>query len=219
MCLEPLVGRKVAEVMEHIVRQGDCIASIAAKYRWQWQTLWNHPDNAGLRQKRLNPNVLYPGDVINIPDKSIRAQNCATEKRHVFQTSSTSTSFKVRLLEDGQPRKNVRYTLQVDELTLTGTTDAQGMVEQKIPATASQAVLVTPEDSFTFDLGKLDPIEEDSGMRQRLQNLGFLHAEESWGLEEMLSEAVREFQQQHGLPVTGDVDAATRQELIRIHGS
>jgi peptidoglycan hydrolase-like protein with peptidoglycan-binding domain len=205
--------------VEHIVEQGDCLASIAAKYKWQWQTLWNHPQNAALRQKRKNPNVLYPGDVVNIPDKSTKTQDCATGEKHVFQTSGATTLFKVRLLEDGQPRQNVSYTLQVDQLTFTGTTDSQGTVVHKIPAAASQATLMTPEDTLTFELGKLDPIEEDSGISHRLRNLGLLHADETSESEDMVSEAVREFQQQQGLPVTGEVDDMTRQKLAQAHGS
>jgi hypothetical protein len=205
--------------MEYVVQQGDCLASIAAMNKRSWQTLWNHPDNAALKKKRQSPNVLYPGDVVNIPDIVVKTHACATGATHVFQTSSAKTLFRVRLLEDGRPRKNLKYELHVDQLTFTGTTDGDGMVEQRIPATASQAILVTVEDAISFDFGNLDPIEEDSGAKQRLRNLGFLHEAEASGSDDVLSDAVREFQQQWGLPVTGQVDATTRQKLLQAHGS
>ena len=205
--------------MQYVVKQGDCLASIAATSRRSWQTLWDHPDNAALRKKRPNPNVLYPGDVINIPDILVKIHACATGATHVFQTSSPKTLFRIRLLEDGQPRKNLKYELHVDQLTFTGTTDGNGMVEQKIPASASRAILVTAEDAFTFDLGNLDPVDEDSGAKQRLSNLGLLHEAEASGAEDALSAAVQDFQQQYGLSVTGQLDAPTRQKLLQAHGS
>ena len=39
----------------HVVSQGDCIVTIAKQYGFlKWQTLWDHPKNAGLKAKRKN---------------------------------------------------------------------------------------------------------------------------------------------------------------------
>ena len=205
--------------MQYVVQQGDCLASIAARNRRSWQTLWNHPDNVDLKAKRLNPNVLHPGDVVNIPDVVVKLHACATGSTHVFQTSNATTMFRIRLLEDGQPRKNLKYELRIGERSFTGTTDGNGMVEQEIPADASQAILVTAEDAFSFDLGHLDPVDEDSGVKQRLANLGFLFEADAAAPEDALSAAVQEFQQQSGLPLSGELDKATRQKLLQAHGS
>jgi LysM repeat protein len=43
----------------YTVKQGDHLSSIAHEYGFpDYQTIWNHADNAQLKQKRKNPNVL-----------------------------------------------------------------------------------------------------------------------------------------------------------------
>jgi len=49
---------------EHLVRPGDCIASLAATCGVSVATIWDHPDNAALRQRRASPHQLMPGDVV-----------------------------------------------------------------------------------------------------------------------------------------------------------
>ena len=54
----------------HTVKQGECLSSIAAKYGFgDWKALYDHPSNAALKKKRPNPHVLFPGDVVSIPEK------------------------------------------------------------------------------------------------------------------------------------------------------
>ena len=53
----------------HTVEQGEHLSSIAAKYGFQKvATIWDHPDNAGLKSKRKNPHILLPGDKVVIPE-------------------------------------------------------------------------------------------------------------------------------------------------------
>src|SRR5262245_42749248 len=66
------------------VEQGDCIASIAARFGYLWQTIWNAPANAEIKRIRKDPNVLLPGDRVVLPDKLLRHEACDTEKRHRF---------------------------------------------------------------------------------------------------------------------------------------
>jgi LysM domain len=56
--------------VSYIVNIGDSLSSIARRHGIKsWRELYNHPDNAGLRSKRPNPNVIFPGDVVIIPQK------------------------------------------------------------------------------------------------------------------------------------------------------
>ena len=127
--------------------------------------------------------------------------------------------FRLRLLEEGEPRRNVAYTLQVDDLTLRGTTNGEGKLEHEIPADATSAVLTTAEDSYSFQLGGLDPVDEISGLQHRLQNLGYLAESADGELNDSTKAALRDFQQKYNLPVNGELTEATKSKLLEIHGS
>jgi hypothetical protein len=54
---------------EYIVVSGDYLSKIAKRFGFDdWRTIYNHPDNAAFRAKRPNPNLIYPGDRLMIPD-------------------------------------------------------------------------------------------------------------------------------------------------------
>ncbi|MBC7927680.1 MAG: LysM peptidoglycan-binding domain-containing protein, partial [Bryobacteraceae bacterium] len=38
---------------QHIVQAGDCVSSIAEYYGFDWERLWNLPENATVKQSRL----------------------------------------------------------------------------------------------------------------------------------------------------------------------
>jgi hypothetical protein len=56
--------------LEHRVRQGECLASIAARHGLpSAEALFDHPDNAELKRRRKHPGVLSPGDVVKVPER------------------------------------------------------------------------------------------------------------------------------------------------------
>ena len=58
----------------HKVKQGECISSIAEDYGFSWERIWNDLNNEELKQKRKDPNILYPGDEVVIADKEVREE-------------------------------------------------------------------------------------------------------------------------------------------------
>ena len=208
----------------HKVSQGECLSSIATKYGFsEWRAIFDHPDNAGLRRKRPNPNVLFPGDEIAIPDKESKAIACATGLSHRFVVKRPKTRVRIQLCNGtGTPYGGKRYKLTVEGAAVEGMTDAEGMVDQPVPPDAREGELVLwPSDDaktmcrFKLALGALDPAGELTGAIARLANLGFaiLGAEN----ESASRGALREFQQAHGLEVTGALDAATSAKLRQLH--
>jgi hypothetical protein len=202
--------------MEYTVEQHDCLSSLGEKFGIPWEIIWNHSENAALKQKRKNPHVIFPGDKIFIPEIEIKEEIGATEKKHKFKKKSEKVLLRLRLLEEDVPRKNLKYTLVVNDQNIEGTTDGDGKLEQKIPASATEAWIKTKEDVYHLKLGGLDPVEEDSGIEQRLKNLSFLGNEAN---AEAIAAAIKAFQEKHGLSATGNIDEAVRNKLRDIHGS
>jgi hypothetical protein len=69
----------------HIVQAGECLASIAYEHGFFWETLWNHPDNAALKERRSSPFHLLPGDEVVVPEKRLREETRSPEEKHTFK--------------------------------------------------------------------------------------------------------------------------------------
>src|SRR5688500_15939054 len=97
----------------HVVRQGECLSAIAKQYGFSsYRILYEHPGNAGLREQRPNPNLIYPGDIIIIPDKLSKEIAIPTGAAHHFQAIRYFKVLRVRLkLSTGEPVADHPYQL------------------------------------------------------------------------------------------------------------
>jgi N-acetylmuramoyl-L-alanine amidase len=188
------------------VTQGQCLLSIASETGHHWNTIWNDPANAELRSRR-RPNILLPGDAVTIPPIEPRTESGATEQRHRFRRRGEPAVLRLTLLDNGEPRANAEYVLTIDGERREGRTDGEGTLAEPLPCGARRAVLRIGEEELDVQLGGVDPIEEPSGVRQRLENLGFAGPD-----------AIRRFQESRGLEATGEADQATRDRLLQDHG-
>jgi N-acetylmuramoyl-L-alanine amidase len=209
--------------VEHKVKQGDCISSIAEKYGLFWEKVWNHSNNAELKDKRKDPNVLYPGDVVFVPDKEDKEESCSTEQRHRFRAKGVPALVRLVLVDDeSEPRKDEPYILEIDGELYSGTTDNDGKIEHRIRPNAREGKLLfgaEGEEEYLLQLGNLDPVEEISGVQERLQNLGFDCGKIDGHMGAKTESALRAFQKKYQLQVTGQPDEATRQKLKGLHES
>lgn len=197
------------------------MSSIADAHGYFWETLWDHPDNSDLRKTRRNPEALLSGDRVTLPDKQPRWAACRTGQRHVFKRRGVPVRIRLQLTRGAtEPLGSRRYELEVEGRTYTGTTEADGLLEQWISTRARTATLRVwideDEEPWVVELriGHLDPLETTSGLRGRLENLGFTCGEDG----EKLSAALRAFQESAGLTATGEIDGATLEKLDDIYG-
>jgi hypothetical protein len=222
----------------YLVRSGDCIDSIAARFHVDAATLWNHPGNADLRARRPHPNLLLAGDEVRVPPGSAPAPvsvQPGTQNRYrgvpatiplrlrliaEREVSSTATS---RTYED-HPLASTPYVLRCEGVEVRGQTDDQGSIEARVPTHAVLASLVVDEGTeqewtATLRIGYLDPIDTPSGIAQRLHNLGRSRRSAISGTQMGGLSGLVPFQRAHDLPSPGTVDQPTLDLLARLHGS
>jgi hypothetical protein len=199
------------------VQQGECLSSIARDRGFFWKTLWNHPSNTEIKTKRKDPNVLLPGDLLFIPQRTAKVQSCQTDKRHKFVLKGEPCSLKLTVMIHKKPRAGEPYLLTIDGKTTTGALDGNGTLEVPIASNAKGGTLVVGsppfEEKFDLVLGAMDPVSNGQGVQKRLENLGFDFSETSIG------ETIAQFQKEFGLKVTGDFDDSTRKRLEQEHFS
>ena len=202
--------------MRHVITEGDTTSGLASQHGFSPHTIWNHPDNAGIRQKRRDMNILMPGDILIIPDKQLKQVTAATEQLHRFVLRNTPALFQLQLYHaDGTERSNQDYRLVVDDRSYSGTTDGQGLLIEYISprAKAGRIELLPEMDRIDLRFGTLNPLEEDSGVRRRLANLGF----PSGDTAEELRAALTAFQKDCQLEPTGELNEQTRRRLAELH--
>ena len=202
------------------IKQGDCIERIAYNKGFFWETLWNHPQNEGLKKKREEPNVLFPGDSLFIPEKTIKTESIDTEKLHRFRKKGIPSIIRMVLLdEDDEPLKNIKYILKIDGEIVSGKTDSEGKLSHPVNPNVKKGKLIIGEDKDEYDLeiGHIDPISEINGIQNRLNNLGIFCGKIDGVLGPKTEEDIQEFQVAYGLEVTGKIDEQTKNKLKEIY--
>ena len=127
----------------HKVKQGEYLSKIAKQYGFlDHKPIWDHPENTELKQQRQNPNILFPGDRLFIPDKQAKTEAVATEQRHRFKIKGELPLLRIVLKDiNDQPIANTACTLQVETTVHELTTNGKGLIEQSIPKTAEKGTL------------------------------------------------------------------------------
>ena len=204
----------------HTVKQGEHLAAIAARYGFgDASAIWDHPDNQALKEQRGDPNVLLEGDQVVIPDARPKTETGETGRHHRVRIKRPRLMLRF-VVQDGRgaPLANQSFTLEVDGRMVGGETDADGLLEQEVPTGAKKGVLEIADTRIEFEVGKLDPVEEVSGWRARLTNLGYEPGDKDDPADPVLRSAIEEFQCDNGIGVTGDLDDATLAKLREVYG-
>jgi hypothetical protein len=211
-----------------VIQQGECLSAIATKYGFAtYRALYDHPENASLRWLRPNPNVIFPGDVVFIPDKEPKTRSCATTRQHNFVLHRTTVRLRLVLEDDkGVVLADRPYVLTVDGAEHRGRTSPDGMLDVQISARATRGELwiwpggtegPTGGEVFALALGALDPVEEVTGVQARLNNIGYHCGNIDGLIGPATRRALRDFQAHQGLDPSGAVDEPTRRRLREVH--
>jgi len=224
----------------HIVAQGETLSGIARQHGFSsYKTLWDAAENKELKDKRKNPNILFPGDQLFIPDKETKDETRATDKKHRFELQAESLKIRIELMGlKNAPSAGHECTLTVEADSHELTTKADGILEQTISEQAKTGKIIDrgkPGEEFRIEreiplkIGHLDPVEKVSGQIGRLNNLGYIAGdipghtltsaeEEKIRKTPQFLSAVEEFQCDFGLKVDGDCGANTQAKLVKVHG-
>jgi Putative peptidoglycan binding domain len=210
----------------HVVRRGECLSIIARRYGFgDYKVIYDHPDNASFKQKRPNPNVIFPGDTVVIPDKQTKQHAVPSGKKTRFKTKVPKKVLRLRLVDgQGAAIANEPYTFELSGLARRdGTTTGDGDLEQKIPTGYARAELCILGRTLTLELGNLNPMKDApdrgvSGAQGRLQNLGYPVGALDGVLGRRTHTAVALFQAAEQLDVNADLDARTIAALEQKHG-
>ena len=190
------------------MQEGDCTAKVAYGYGMFPQTVWDHGENAALKELRRDMNILYAGDDAGGPDKlyiptlRIKAIGAEVGRQYLLRRRGVPAMLRVRFIDEGMPRADIPYLLTMRTLdgvpvrTIAGATDAAGYLIEYVPPLSFYAELVlgkgADQEFHDFLVGYLDPADKETGIFERLQGLGY-------DMEDGTEPALAEFCVDHGV--------------------
>jgi N-acetylmuramoyl-L-alanine amidase len=202
------------------VRAGDRLFSIAEKFGMDWKRIWEDGANADLRRRRGNPNILYAGDQLTIPDVEKGGEQGALEQPHKFRIKGKVLIRVVVYDQMHRPLSGVPYHFNVGgEDQPEKTTGSDGAAEVKVAKSVNEVELHLPWGSFPVMVGHLDPANTIRGAQQRLSGLGFNPGPHDGEMGPRTRRAIAAFQQAEAavLQVNGSLDRETIKRLRALH--
>ena len=187
-----------------MVRQ---LLSLAARYGLRsWRAIYEHPENVDLKERRSDPNIVYPGDRVVIPDVSSKSLQLTTDQVHRVRVRKNTIVLRLELELEQPELESADYELDVEGRSepLTGTLDA-GRLEHEIPARATRAELrlLHPKGgvlrTFVLQIGHLDPPDTPTGIQARLRRLGYACGDADGVIGPRTRAALRAFRAAHGV--------------------
>ncbi len=208
---------------EYVVTENDCMSSIAERFGFTWERIWNDIQNEDLKRERENPMVLHPGDRVTIPEKQRKEESGATEMMHRFRRLGQPAKLRLRFLDEGEPRANVPCRIRIDMDWKEDNTDDDGLLEITIPRGATSGWVQVGEGDqavrYDLELGRLEPHYTIKGVQQRLKNLGHYDGQVDGKAGPCTDEALSKFGSLHDISMD-NTDREALYELIRDdHGS
>jgi hypothetical protein len=223
----------------YVVRQGDYLTAIAHRLGFDGEAVWQRSENEELRQRRPNPEMLAPGDVLHVPlEREHHQLDLELEATSRFKAAVPMVKIKIQLRHLGEPLANESYFVEGGRRAdrAPKRTGSDGKVEIQVPSHVGEIQIVLPDrhEIYPVTIGHLDPIDEPTGVHARLQNLGYLipirhhfsadpvFAERWLGAHDdaaELADAIRRFQRDQHIDETGVADEATRNALRTVHGT
>lgn len=128
----------------HVVRQGECLSSIAALYGFaDYKKIYEASENEALRKRRPDPHVVREGDEVVIPDVERKTVSLSTGKVHRFTISQPKRRLRLKLAAPGDPRlTGQEYVVSAGDLKINGKVGDGNLIDEEIPPATRQAVVV-----------------------------------------------------------------------------
>jgi peptidoglycan hydrolase-like protein with peptidoglycan-binding domain len=182
--------------------------------------------------EELSPDMPCHTVTPDFLSQGLSIEAAGVKKARVFLVGSggRETTLIICLIDIfGKPLGDANYALEIDDPSferIADVTDANGLISQKIPASAKTGRLILDTHVFDLLIRDLDPASTIKGAVVRLSNLGYLADENilsgdgqgSGQADDLLTSALMQFQDANGLEASGELDEPTASKLEEKYG-
>lgn len=133
----------------HTIAEGDCCSSLAAAAGLlDHHAVYDHGDNAELKSRRPNANMLVVGDVVSVPDVETKTLDAATTRRHRYVVTVRAVKLRLKIVDrEGHAVSGKAWRLVFAGGQRDGALGGDGKIEVELPATVSSATLTLDPDA------------------------------------------------------------------------
>lgn len=204
----------------YVVIQGDHLAKIAFNLGVDPDETWNHPHNTELRARR-EPNLLAPGDILYVPTSRRQGLAFSQGATNRYRATVTLAPLRIAFQAAGKAIADEPFEVRGLGSPLTGTTDGAGVLCIEVPVHVREIDIHFTRLDLVFPvlIGDMDPVDELSGIRKRLEQLGYYRGFETIETDVRDRLAIESFQRRSGIEPTGKFDEATKKALVDVYGS
>jgi len=214
---------------QYTVVQGDTLSRIAKNHGFaNYKAIYEHESNTDFRAKRDNPNIIFPGDIITIPDPKPVFKSLTSAKINVFKIKKHAEYFRADFKDsEGNSWSGKRVILSLDGVETESFVNDDGTIEIELaensPETGTLSLYFDdesqePSEIFEVSLGHLDPVDTETGIQARCRLLGFDCGEVDGDIAEKSTAGIKGFQAEYGLIIDGNAAAITQAKLKEIYG-
>ena len=197
----------------HVVRRGECIASIAFDHGLPVEVLVEA--NADLESERGELGILAEGDQVEVPEvrpKHVEVDGTGSYVVRLVHIANPITMRFTRI--SGEPLLGERVALKVDGVPVhqERTTGDDGHATFLVPAWAKTGSVIVGDPGLAMPVtfGDLDPITTIRGVQGRLKQLGYYWRDVDGEIGPFTHQALRAFQRDAALETTAELDDRTR---------
>ncbi len=217
-------------MLTHTVAQGENLTLIAKKYGYSdYRLIYQHADNSEFRRQRPDPNILYPGDVLCIPEILPGTKTASTGKKSQYRVKSqVKEKLKIKVQDvEGSAWGGIKVKLEVEGELFELELGDDGLIEVEISPEVSTGWLKLFLDKgsenhthcYELCLNYLDPVEKLSGVQARCNALESECGEVDGVMGDNTEKAVKAFQGEYDLDVDGIPGPLTQNKLRAVFGS
>jgi hypothetical protein len=178
----------------------------------------SHPNNKMLFSTR-SEYILKDGDKLWLPSRKKGLEIVLDPTKCYALRSGLSRPFTLKIEKrNGEPIANTSYKLIAGNQEMTGTTDGNGVVRQRVPFRAKRGRLELGNQVIECRFSGLDPLHTVTGIQCRLANLGYYFGKIDGIIGNGSKRAIKSFQRNNDLKSDGIVGKKTRKKLLERHG-
>jgi hypothetical protein len=198
----------------HVVQEGECLLHIGLRYGFDTDSFKDVSGNRELFLNHRTPYILNPGDIVYLPEKNKCLFYCKSGQREELDLPQNAFPLRMKLLNKfGVYRPFCKITVELNNTTKEMISDENGIIVIEMPLSIPQVGLIINDYRYTLRLSYLVPVSEVKGVQQRLAALGYYYGAIDGAPNPDFLEALKLFQAQHCISLTGVVDKATIQKF------